>query len=138
MNRRHLQGRHFEVAYRLATLDRIARRVNNDACYDRDPVCRDLDARGYQIAILLMVEGVALACRAAGGNAVRAGLDQPFDLGRYLLQNQSPAPIERCRHGRDHTRRSLGHRVTPIHSDRMVDFYPVLQDNYPALDVNTV
>src|SRR5262245_53716745 len=71
---------------------------------------------------------MALACRTAGGNAVRAGFDQPFDLGRHLLQRELPASIEGCRHGRDHTRRPLGHYVAP--SFQIVDLYPALQDNY--------
>jgi hypothetical protein len=82
------RGSDAHVAHQLAATDRVARAVDDDAGDHRHPPGGGGDRRADEIAELLRVERMALAGRAAGGKAVRAGRNEKVHLPRP----QPPAP----------------------------------------------
>ncbi|MGY4294528.1 hypothetical protein ACVWXN_002623 [Bradyrhizobium sp. i1.4.4] len=109
MHRRDLERCDIHVAHELAATDRIARGVHDDPGDHGNASLHRLDRRGHQVAIFLVIERVALAGRAAGRDAMRAGADHPVDLGRHEPKVDLAVLPERRRHRRDHAGRSCLH-----------------------------
>ncbi len=97
----------------FAAPDRVAGGVDDDAGDDGYAPLRGFHRRRHQVAILLVVERMPLAGRAARRHAVAAGADQPVDLGSNLLEIDLAVFPERRGHRRYHAGGTCFHGPGP-------------------------